>query len=103
MSSNSVKLHSARKCHSRLGCLNQADVFRNAPETVGELDDVCNMRIGQDHKDSSTKKGRDPSRKEAGEGVHRRDGTFQSRATVRVPVLHCVCSPVHEICVCGVG
>ena len=44
------------------------------------------MRIGQDHKDSSTKSGRDPSRREAGEGVHRRDETFHSRVTVRVPV-----------------
>ena len=54
------------------------------------------MRIGQDHKDSSTKSGRDPSSREAGEGVHRRDRTFQSRLTVRVPVLHRVCRPVHE-------
>ena len=46
---------------------------------------VC---IGQDHKDSSTKSGRDPSRREVGEGVHRRDGTFQSRVTVTVPLLH---------------
>ena len=44
MSSNSVKLDSARKWHRRLGHLNQADVVRNAPETVGELDDVCNVR-----------------------------------------------------------
>ena len=43
MSSNSVKLDSARKWHRRLGHLNQADVVRNAPETVGELDDVCNV------------------------------------------------------------
>ena len=35
------------------------------------------MRIGQDHKDSSTKSGRDPSRREAGDGVHRRDGSFR--------------------------
>ena len=41
--SNSVKLDSARKLHRRLGHLNQADVVRNAPETVGELDDVCNV------------------------------------------------------------
>ena len=40
---------------------------------------VC---IGQDHKDSSTKSGRDPSRREAGEGVHRHDETFQSSVTV---------------------
>ena len=43
MSSNSVKLDSARKRHRRLGHLNQADVVRNAPEIVGELDDVCNV------------------------------------------------------------
>ena len=43
MSSNSVKLDSASKWHRRLGHLNQADVLRNAPETVGELDDVCNV------------------------------------------------------------
>ena len=44
--------------------------------------------------------GRDPSRREAGEGVHRRDGTLQSKVTDRDPVLHCVCRPVHEVCVC---
>ena len=76
MSSKSVKLDSARKWHRRLCHLNQADVVKNAPETVGELDDVCNVCIGQDYKDSSTKSGRDPSRREAGEGVHRRDVTF---------------------------
>ena len=43
MSSNSVKLDSARKWHRLFGHLNQADVVRNAPETVGELDDVCNV------------------------------------------------------------
>ena len=41
--SNSVKLDSARKWYRRLGHLNQADMVRNAPETVGELDDVCNV------------------------------------------------------------
>ena len=40
LSSNSVKLDSAKKWHRRLGHLNQADVVRNAPETVGELDDI---------------------------------------------------------------
>ena len=39
-----MKLDRARKWHRRLGHLNQADVVRNAPETVGELDDVCNVR-----------------------------------------------------------
>ena len=43
MSSNSVKLDSARKWHRRLPHLNQADVVRNAPETVGELDDEYNV------------------------------------------------------------
>ena len=43
MSSNSLKLDSARKWHRRLGHLNPADVVRNAPQTVGELDDVCNV------------------------------------------------------------
>ena len=43
MSSNSVKLDSAKKWHRRSGHLNQADVIKNAPETVVELDDVCNV------------------------------------------------------------
>ena len=43
ISSNSVNLDRARKWHRRLGHLNQADVVRNAPETVRELDDLCNV------------------------------------------------------------
>ena len=43
MSSNSFKLDSARKWHRRLGHLILADVVVFAPETVGELDDVCNV------------------------------------------------------------
>ena len=43
MSSNSVKLDSARKWHRQLGHLNQADGVRNASKTVGELNDVCNV------------------------------------------------------------
>ena len=43
MSSNSVKRDSGRKWHRRLGHLHQADVVRNASETVGELDDICNV------------------------------------------------------------
>ena len=43
MSSNSVKLDSARKWHRRLGHLNKADMARKTLETVGELDDVCNV------------------------------------------------------------
>ena len=42
-SSNSVKLDSARKWHRQLGKLTQTVVVRNAPGTVGELDDVCNV------------------------------------------------------------
>ena len=43
MSYDNVKLDSARRWHRRLGHLNQADVVRNERETVGELDDVCNV------------------------------------------------------------
>ena len=43
MSSNSVKLDSARKWHRQLGHLNKAVVVKNEPETVGELDDVCKL------------------------------------------------------------
>ena len=43
MSSNGVKLDSARKWHRQLGHLNQADVVRNAPEILMEFDDVCNV------------------------------------------------------------
>ena len=43
MSSNSVKLDSARKWHRGLGHLNQSDVVKNTPETVGKLDDVRNV------------------------------------------------------------
>ena len=43
MNSNSVKLDSASNWHRQFGDLNQADVIRNAPETLGELDDVCNL------------------------------------------------------------
>ena len=43
MSSNSVKLDSARKWHRQLGHLNPADVVRSAPEAVEELGDVCNV------------------------------------------------------------
>ena len=42
-SSNSVNFYSARKWHRQMGHLNQANVVRNAPETVGELNDVCNV------------------------------------------------------------
>ena len=43
MISNGMKLHSARRWHIRLGHLNQADGVRNAPEKVGELDDIFNL------------------------------------------------------------
>ena len=37
-----MKLDSAKKWYRRLGHLNQADVVRNAPDTVRELDDAGN-------------------------------------------------------------
>ena len=43
---------------------------------------------------SSTKSDRDPRRREAREGVHRRDGTFQSGVTV-------VADQYRPVCVCG--
>ena len=43
MSSNSIKFYSARKRHRQLGRLNQVDVVRSLLETVGEIDDVCNV------------------------------------------------------------
>ena len=92
MSSNSVKLDNAKKFHRPLCYLYPADVFKNAPKTVVELDDVCKVCAQwPDHTESSTKSGREPSRREAGDGVHRRDVTFQSRLTVREPVSHFVC------------
>ena len=43
MSSNSVKLDRKRMWHRRLGRLNKADLTRNASETVGQFDDICNV------------------------------------------------------------
>ena len=43
MSSNSLKLESRKKWHIQFGHLNQADMVKNAPETVGELDYVYNV------------------------------------------------------------
>ena len=43
MNSDSVKFDIAGKWRRQLRHLNQADVVRNAPETVGELNDVCNV------------------------------------------------------------
>ena len=44
------------------------------------------VRISQDYKDSSTKSVRDPSRREAGEGIHRCDGAFRVES---LPALRC--------------
>ena len=44
------------------------------------------VRIGHFYNDSSTKNSRDASRREAREGVHRGDGTLQSRITARIRV-----------------
>ena len=49
MSSSSVIFDSARRCHRQLGHLNQADVARNAPETMRKFDDVYNV-CGKDLK-----------------------------------------------------
>ena len=43
----------------------------------------------------------DLSRRDSSEVVHRCDETFQSRVTVRVPVLHGVCRSVNHISYCG--
>ena len=43
VSSNIVELDRARKWHKQFSHLNQTNVVRIAPETVEELDDVCNM------------------------------------------------------------
>ena len=99
----SVKLDSARKWHRRLCHLNQADVVRNAPETVGELDDLCNVCALAKITKTPVPRVAETQAEEKLERVFRRDGTFQSRVTVRVPVLHCVCRPVHEVCVCGLA
>ena len=84
MSSNSVKLDSARKWHRRLGRFLSNRCGQDCTRDSGRarLCMQC-VRIGQDHKDTSTKSGRKPSRREARDGVHRRDGTLQSRVTVR--------------------
>ena len=88
-----MNLDIASKWHRQLGQLTQAHVVSNPLETVWELDDICNLcalakitktpvpRVAETQAEGI----------EAGDGVHRRDGTFQSRITVRVPVLHCVC------------
>ena len=92
MSSCSVKLDSARECHRRLGHLNQADVVGNAPETVAELDDVCNV---QDYKLAKITKTPVPkvAETQAEEKLERvftdEMGPFRVQS-LRVPVLLCV-------------
>ena len=104
MSSNTVEFDTARKWHRRLGHLNQVDVVRTAPETVGELDDVCNVcALAKITKTPVPIVVETKKRREGGEGVHRHDVTSQSRVTVRVSVLHCVCRPVEDVCVCGLA
>ena len=39
-----MKLDRVRKWHRRLGQYNEALVFKIAPETMGEVDDVCDLR-----------------------------------------------------------
>ena len=106
MSSNSVKFDSAKKWHRRLGHLNQADVVRKAPETVGELNHICNACALAKTTKTPVPRVTETQAEEkwgcskAGEDVHRRDGIFQSKITVRVSVPHCVCRSVHEVSVC---
>ena len=87
MCSNSVKLESARKWHRRLGRLNLTDVARNAPKTLWQLVDVCNVCAITKITEKPVPRGKE-AHIEAGDGVHRRDGSFQSRVIVRVPALH---------------
>ena len=75
-------------------CIKESELIRLCMQCV---------RIGQDHKESYTKSGRNPSRREALAGVHKSGGTFQSRVTAWWLVVHCVCRPVQEVCVCGLA
>ena len=95
-----MKLDCARKWQRRLGHLNQTDGVRTAPKKVGELEDISNVGALAKITKTPVQSSRVPSRREAGEGgVYRRDETFPSRVTLRIPVLHYVCKKAHKICV----
>ena len=86
--SNSLKLDSAWKWYRRLSHLNQADVVKKASETVGNTTIFAMCEHWPRSERLQYKELQKPKQREAGEGVHRRDPIFQSRVTVRVPVLH---------------
>ena len=94
-----MKLDIARKWHRQLVHLNQADVVKNAPETVGELDDVCNVCALA--KTTKTPLPR-VAETQAEENLERvsTDVMVPFRVEYLVAVLHCLSRPVHEICVC---
>ena len=96
MSSNSVKLDSAMNWHRRLTCIEWIWSRMHQRQWRNRRHFHC-VRTGQDHKDSSTKSGRNPSRAQTGEGVHRRAGTIRSKVTIKVPIRHFVCRPVREV------
>ena len=103
MSSNSVKLDSARKWHRQLGHLNQADVVRNAPETVGELDDSCNVCALAKITKTPVPRVAETQEEEKLERVFTDVmGPFrvESLSGFRFCI---VCRPVHEVCVCGLA
>ena len=103
MSSNSVKIDGARKWHRQLDNLNQADVVRNAPWTAGELDDVCNVCALAKITKTLVPRVAETQAEEKLERVFTDViGPFRA-VTVRIPVQHCVCRPVFEICVCGLA
>ena len=80
--------------------LNPADVVKSTPEDNGRTQKgVQFLRIGHDYKESSTRGGRNPSRRDTAEGTHRCDGTIQCTVAISVGLLHCVDKPVHKICV----
>ena len=72
-------------------CIMESEVIRLCMQSV---------RTGQDPKESCTTIGRNQSRRKTLEGVQKRNGTFQSRVIAWCLVLHCVCRPVQEVCVC---
>ena len=98
MSSNGVKLDSARRWHRQLGHLNQANVARNAPETLWELYDVCNLCALAKITKTPVPRVAETQAKEKLERVFT-DVMVLFRVLVRVQFLHCACISVHEVCV----
>ena len=84
MSSNCVKNDSVRIGHRRLGHLKQVNVVTQG--NGGILTSVQDVRIGQDHTNSSTKRYRNSCRGETGKRVHRHGRITQRKVTISVPV-----------------